>query len=173
MIRGQASDQLLLPVNPLFLWFSLLAALAVNLLPLGRHPAAPDVLAVVLVFWNVHQTRRVGVGVAFVFGLLMDVHDGAILGQHALAYTLLGYFATAIHRRLVWFTLPLQALQILPLFIVAHLVSFAVRMIVGGMLPGWPALLAPVFESLLWPLVTVLLLAPQRRAPDRDQNRPL
>lgn len=173
MIRGQASDQLLLPVNPLFLWFSLLAALAVNLLPLGRHPAAPDLLAVVLVFWGVHQTRRVGVGVAFVFGLLMDVHDGAILGQHALAYTLLGYFATAIHRRLVWFTLPLQALQILPLFIVAHLVSFAVRMIVGGMLPGWPALLAPVFESLLWPLVTVLLLAPQRRAPDRDQNRPL
>ena len=173
MIRGQASDQLLLPVNPLFLWFSLLAALAVNLLPLGRHPAAPDLLAVVLVFWNVHQTRRVGVGVAFVFGLLMDVHDGAILGQHALAYTLLGYFATAIHRRLVWFTLPLQALQILPLFIVAHLVSFAVRMIVGGMLPGWPALLAPVFESLLWPLVTVLLLAPQRRAPDPDQNRPL
>jgi rod shape-determining protein MreD len=173
MIRGQASDQLLLPVNPLFLWFSLLAALAVNLLPLGRHPAAPDVLAVVLVFWNVHQTRRVGVGVAFVFGLLMDVHNGAILGQHALAYTLLGYFASAIHRRLVWFTLPLQALQILPLFIVAHLVSFAVRMIVGGMLPGWPALLAPVFESLLWPLVTVLLLAPQRRAPDRDQNRPL
>lgn len=173
MIRGQASDQLLLPVNPLFLWFSLLAALAVNLLPLGRHPAAPDLLAVVLVFWSVHQTRRVGVGVAFVFGLLMDVHDGAILGQHALAYTLLGYFATAIHRRLVWFTLPLQALQILPLFIVAHLVSFAVRMIVGGMLPGWPALLAPVFESLLWPLVTVLLLAPQRRAPDRDQNRPL
>lgn len=173
MIRGQASDQLLLPVNPLFLWLSLLAALAVNLLPLGRHPAAPDVLAVVLVFWNVHQARRVGVGAAFVFGLLMDVHTGAILGQHALAYTLLGYFATAIHRRLVWFTLPLQALQILPLFIVAHLVSFAVRMIVGGMLPGWPALLAPVFESLLWPLVTVLLLAPQRRAPDRDQNRPL
>ena len=173
MIMPRGSDQLLMPVNPLFLWFSLLAALAVNLLPLGRHPAAPDVLAVVLVFWNVHQTRRVGVGVAFVFGLLMDVHDGAILGQHALAYTLLGYFATAIHRRLVWFTLPLQALQILPLFIVAHLVSFAVRMIVGGMLPGWPALLAPVFESLLWPLVTVLLLAPQRRAPDRDQNRPL
>lgn len=173
MIRGQASDQLLLPVNPLFLWFSLLAALAVNLLPLGRHPAAPDLLAVVLVFWNVHQTRRVGVGVAFVFGLLMDVHDGAILGQHALAYTLLGYFATAIHRRLVWFTLPLQALQILPLFIVAHLVSFTVRMIVGGMLPGWPAMLAPVFEAMLWPLVTFLLLAPQRRAPDRDQNRPL
>jgi rod shape-determining protein MreD len=173
MIKSPAADQLLLPVNPLFLWFTLLAALAVNLLPLGRHAAAPDVLAVVLVFWNVHQTRRVGVGVAFVFGLLMDVHEGAVLGQHALAYTLLGYFATAIHRRLLWFNLPLQALQILPLFVMAHAVSFAVRMIVGGMWPGWWVLLAPVFEALLWPLITVLLLAPQRRAPDRDQNRPL
>jgi rod shape-determining protein MreD len=173
MIMPRSSDQLLLPVNPLFLWLSLLGAFAVNLVPMGRLPAMPDVLAVVLVFWNVHQTRRVGVGVAFVFGLLMDVHDGAILGQHALSYTLLGYFATAIHRRLLWFTLPSQALQILPLFIAAHLVSFVVRMIFSGMLPGWQALLAPLFEAMLWPLATWLLLAPQRRAPDRDQNRPL
>ena len=173
MMKRPASNQLLLPVNLMFVWFTLVAAFAVNLLPVGRQPAAPDALALVLVFWNVHQARRVGVGVAFACGLLMDVHNGAILGQHALAYTLLAYFATAIHRRLLWFGLPLQALQILPLFIAAHFVSFAVRMIVGGMLPGWPALLAPVFEALLWPLIAWLLLAPQRRAPDRDQNRPL
>lgn len=173
MIMPRSSDQLLLPVNPLFLWFTLLTALALNLVPLGRHPAVPDVLALALVFWNVHQVRRVSVGVAFMFGLVMDVHDGAILGQHALAYTLLGFVATTIHRRLLWFTLPSQALQILPLFVAAHLISFTVRMIASGMLPGWQALLAPVFESLLWPLATWLLLAPQRRAPDRDQNRPL
>ena len=34
-------------------------------------------------------------------------------------------------------------------------------------------LLAPVFEALLWPLVTWVLLAPQRRPPDPDENRPL
>jgi rod shape-determining protein MreD len=48
-----------------------------------------------------------------------------------------------------------------------------VRMIAGGMFPGWELLLAPAFEALLWPIVTLLLLAPQRRAPDPDQNRPL
>jgi rod shape-determining protein MreD len=47
----------------------------------------PDLLALVLVFWSVHQPLRVGVGAAFVFGLLMDVHQAALLGQHALAYT--------------------------------------------------------------------------------------
>jgi len=170
---ARRTDQLLLPVNPLFVWFSLLFAFALNILPLGRTPGVPDFLAVVLVFWNVHQTRRVGVGLAFAFGLMMDVNDGAILGQHALAYTLLSYFAIAIHRRLLWFTVPSQAVQILPLFLAAHAVSFLVRMLAGGMLPGWELALAPIFESILWPIVTLLLLAPQRRPPDPDQNRPL
>ena len=171
MPRG--SGQLLLPVNPAFVWVSLLVAFALNTVPLGRHPAMPDFLALVLVFWNVHQSHRVGIGMAFLFGLVMDVHDAAILGQHALAYTLLSYFAITIHRRLLWFTVPSQAVQILPLFLAAHAVSFIVRMIAGGMLPGWELLLAPMFESLLWPAANRLLLAPQRRAPDPDENRPL
>ena len=173
MIMPRGSDQLLLPVNPWFMAFTLLVALAANLLPLGRVPALPDLLAVVLVFWNVHQPRRVGVGAAFLFGLLVDVNHGALLGQHALAYTLLSYGAIAVHRRLLWFSLLEQALQILPLFVAAHLVSLAVRMSAGGMFPGWWLLAAPLAEALLWPLVTLMLLAPQRRPPDPDQNRPL
>jgi rod shape-determining protein MreD len=173
MIMPRASDQLLLPANPLFVWGSLLLAFMLNVLPLGRMPAMPDLLALTVVFWNVHQARRVGVGAAFIFGLMMDVHDGAVLGQHALAYTMLSYFAITIHRRLLWFSVGTQALQILPLFAAAHAVSFIVRMLVGGMWPGWDLLLAPLLEALLWPLASMLLLAPQRRAPDRDQNRPL
>jgi rod shape-determining protein MreD len=173
MIMARSADQLLLPVNPLFVALTLLCAFAFNLVPFGRAPLVPDLVALVLVFWNVHQSRRVGVGVAFFFGVLMDVHDSAVLGQHALAYTLLSFFAITIHRRLLWFTVPSQAVQILPLFFAAHAVSLIVRMIAGGMFPGWQVLLAPVFEALLWPIATWLLLAPQRRAPDRDENRPL
>lgn len=173
MIMPRGSDQLLLPANPLFIGLTLLLALALEMLPIGRHPASPDLLALVLVFWIVHQPHRVGVGLGFVFGLLMDVHESAVLGQHALAYTLLAYFAITIHRRLLWFSLPAQALQILPLFFAAHGVSMAARLTVGGMFPGWSVLLAPVLEALLWPVVVWLLLAPQRRAPDPDENRPL
>ncbi|WP_425256798.1 rod shape-determining protein MreD [Rubrivivax sp. RP6-9] len=173
MIMPRGSDQLLLPVNPFFIAFSLLAALAVNLLPFGRHAALPDLLAVVLVFWNVHQPRRVGVGFAFLFGLLLDVHEGALLGQHALSYTLLSFGAIMMHRRMLWFGVVEQALQTVPLFFVAHLVALLVRLMAGGMFPGWWLLLAPLLEAVLWPLATLLLLAPQRRAPDPDQNRPL
>jgi rod shape-determining protein MreD len=74
-------QQLLLPVNPLFfIWGSLLAAMLLNMLQnmglWGRAAWSPDMLAVVLVFWTVHQPLRVGIGGGVCFGLLMDVHQG-------------------------------------------------------------------------------------------------
>jgi rod shape-determining protein MreD len=170
MPRG---DQLLMPVNPWFMWGSMMVALLLNMLPTGRLASLPDFLAVVLVFWNVYQPRRVGVGAAFVLGVLMDVHQGALLGQHALAYACLSYFAITVHRRLLWFTVSAQAVQVLPLFVVAHVTALLVRLIAGGSFPGLGLVLAPLFEALLWPVATWLLLSPQRRAPDRDKNRPL
>jgi rod shape-determining protein MreD len=166
-------QQLLLPANPLFIWGSLLLALLFNMVPLGRQAWLPDLLALVLVFWSVHQPQRVGIATAFLFGVAVDVHETALLGQHALAYTTLSYFAITIHRRLLWFSVPSQALQVLPLFAAAHAIELAIRLIAGGVFPGFAIAIAPVIESLLWPVVSVLLLAPQRRAPDPDENRPL
>jgi rod shape-determining protein MreD len=103
----------------------------------------------------------------------MDVHEGALLGQHALAYTLLSFGAISAHRRLLWFGLAEQAVQVLPLFLAAHLVSLIVRLLAGDLFPGWSYFIAPCFEAALWPVVSFVLLAPQRRAPDPDENRPL
>jgi len=170
MRPGQA---LLLPANPFFIWFSLIFAMMLNMLPVGRLPWMPDFLAVGLVFWSVHQPRRIGVVAAFLFGLCIDVHQASLLGQHALAYTTLSYFAITIHRRLLWFKVPSQAVQVLPLFVAAHAIEVAIRLLAGGAYPGITLLLAPVLEAALWPVVSVLLLMPQRRAPDPDENRPL
>ena len=170
-------QQLLLPASPLFIWSSLVVALAINMAlnmgVAGRSPWVPDLLMLVLVFWSVHQPLRVGVGAAFVFGLLMDVHQSSLLGQHALAYTALGFFAITIHRRLLWFTVPSQALQLLPFFLGAHAVELTVRLLGGGVFPGVWQVAAPLLEVALWPLVSVVLLATQRRSPDPDENRPL
>ena len=170
-------QRLLMPVNPGFVWLTLVLALLANMLTntvlWGRAAWAPDLLSVVLVFWTVHQTRRVGMSAAFVAGLLMDVHQGGLLGQHALAYTALSYLAIMVHRRLRWFSVTDQALQVLPLFALAHLVELLVNLLMGGGFAGWWMVLAPVAEAALWPAVSLLLLAPQRRSPDPDQNRPL
>ncbi len=173
MILPRSSDQLLLPVNPAFVVLSMMLAFGFNLLPLGRVAAMPDMLALVLVFWVVYQPRKVGVGVGFLLGLLMDVHEGARLGQHALSYTLMSFGAVTMHRRLLWFGPLPQALQVLPLLMAGKAVSVLARMSVGGMFPGWSIFLGPFFEALLWPAAVLLLLAPQRRAPNPDDTRPL
>ncbi|PZQ75115.1 MAG: rod shape-determining protein MreD [Variovorax paradoxus] len=162
MIMRPGQEQLLLPVSPVFMWCSLFGALLVNLLPLGRLAWTPDLLALVIVFWGVHQPARIGMGAAFAFGLVMDVHQSALLGQHALSYATLSFFAVTIHRRLLWYPVVSQALQLVPLFAVSHLIEL-----------GWTMFAAPAIEAALWPLVTVLLLAPQRRTPEPDENRPL
>ncbi|MFT3813244.1 MAG: rod shape-determining protein MreD [Acidovorax sp.] len=170
MPRGQ---QLLLPASPVFIAASIAVALAINLLPLGRVVWMPDMVMLLLAFWSVHQPQRVGMGVAFVLGLCMDVHQTALLGQHALAYTALVYGAGALSRRLLWLRVPAQALHLLPVFAAAHALEVLVRMASGGIFPGLGLLIAPAVETVLWPLASVVLLAPQRRAPDRDETRPL
>lgn len=173
MIMRPGQQQLLLPLNPVFMWGSLIVALLIDMVPMGRAAWAPDLLALVIVFWSVHQPARVGIGAAFVFGLCMDVHQSAMLGQHALSYTTLGFFAIMMHRRLLWYPVLSQAPQVLPLFAVSHLIELVIRMIGGGVFPGWSLLIAPVIEAALWPIVSVILLAPQRRTPEPDANRPL
>lgn len=169
-----AGKPLLLPVNPRFIAMSLLLALLCNmLLNLTGQIWLPDVLAVVLVFWTVHQPLRVGMFSAFVLGLALDVHESALLGQNALAYVLMGFMGTAMHRRVLWFPLREQPLQVLPLFVAASAAEWLTRLIVQNAWPAWPQLFAPLLQTALWPLLGYLLLAPQRRPLERDDIRPL
>jgi rod shape-determining protein MreD len=164
---------ILLPVSPLFIAFSLALAFLLNLLPWGHWIGVPDFVALVLVFWSIHQPRRVGIGVAFFMGLLMDVHDAALLGENALAYTLLSYFAITIHRRVLWFKLGTQIVHVLPLLLLAQVVQLLVRLVVSGRFPDWQYFIESFVAAALWPVASWLLLAPQRRAIDRDETRPI
>lgn len=164
---------LLRPVNPGFIAFSFVLAFLFNLMPWGHMQWIPDLVALVLVFWNIHQPRKVGISVAFMMGLLMDVNEATLLGENALAYTLLSYFAIMIHRRVLWFPLRTQALHVLPLMLLAQAVQLVVQLMVTGKSPDWFYFSESLVSALLWPVVSVLLLAPQRRAVDRDENRPI
>jgi rod shape-determining protein MreD len=169
-----AGRHLLLPANPRFIALTVVVGLLLNmLLGLVGWRWLPDVLAIVVVFWNVYQPRRVGVVLAFVLGLALDVHESALLGQNALSYVVLSSLALAVQRRMLWFPLREQTLQIVPLFLAASLLEWATRLIVHDVWPHWSQLLVPFIQAALWPLVGALLLAPQRRAFDPDNIRPL
>ncbi len=163
MPRGQ---QLLLPVNPGFIALSLCAALAINLLPLGAVPWMPDALVLVLAFWGVHQPLRMGMGLGFALGLCMDVQHSAMLGQHALAYTVMMFGTRLFHRRVLWVRPVQQSWLMVGMFAASHGVYLLAGLLAGRGWAGGLALLPPLFEALLWPLVSWVLLSPQRRAPD-------
>lgn len=174
MIMPAGRQKLLLPVNPRFIALSLLLALFANmLLDLLHWPGVPDLLGLVLLFWTVHQNRRVGMVIGFVLGLLMDVHQSALLGQNALAYVGLTYLGLVMQRRLLWFPLQEQAIQVLPLFLFATGVQVLTRLFMGDGWPSWSVVIGPVLQSALWPVIGSLLLAPQRRPYAPDKIRPL
>ncbi len=106
-------------------------------------------------------------------GLVMDVHSASLLGENALAYTLLSYFAITIHRRVLWFRPTVQALHVLPLLVVMQVVQMLIQLAVTGKLPGWLFFAQSIVATMIWPIVCWLLLAPQRRAVDRDETRPI
>ena len=169
MPRGQP---LLLPVNPWFIALSILLALMFNLLPLGRGVWLPDMLLLVLVFWGVHEPGKVGMAWAFVLGLCMDVHQSSLLGQHALAYTVLMYGTRVFHRRVLWLRPLQQPWQMVGLFAAAHAAYVLAGLLAGRGMPGWGVVLAPLLEALLWPVVSWMLLAPQRRSVDGQDKLP-
>lgn len=166
-------QRILLPVNPLFIGFTLACALVFNLLPWRTLSGMPDLLALVLAFWGVHQPRRVSVGLAFTLGIVMDVANGALLGQHAFAYAVLAFAANALSRRLLWFPLWPQAMHMLFVLLGSQLLMLAVRMITGSPFPGVLYFLGSFISAALWPIATMLLLAPQRRPESVDENRPI
>lgn len=167
------SNRILQPVRPWFIWFSLFAALALAYVPTGRFPGLPDWVALVLTFWCVREPRRVGMTTAFCFGLLVDVGQGAAMGQHALAYVVLAYLASSLSRRVLWFRSAQQALHVLPLLLMAQLIMVVVRVLAGAEFPEWTYFLSSLSGAVLWGPLGFLLLLPQYQPVDRDENRPI
>ena len=168
-----SSARILLPVKTWFIYLTMLVALLLNYIPTGRFPGVPDCVALVLAFWCVREPLRIGMTAGFLFGLLVDIGQGAAMGQHALAYVVLAYLASSLSRRLLWFRLSQQALHILPLLLFTQFIMLAVRMIAGAEFPGWTYFLSSFIGMLLWSPLSFLLLLPQYQPVERDDNRPI
>ena len=166
----QQSQRILLPAKVSFIVLTVALALLFNLLPWRNSAGVPDLTAAVLAFWCIHQPRRVGIGVAWALGLLLDVGNGALLGQHALGYSVLAFLAFAVHRRILWFPLWQQALPLLLLLLSAQLLTLVIRIAAGADFPGWTYFAGSFVCAALWPVLSYLLLLPQRQADTMDRH---
>jgi rod shape-determining protein MreD len=170
-LSNPPSQAILLPVRARTILGSLVVALLLDFLPWRNVALAPDFVALVLAFWCVRQPRLVGLGAGWLLGLLIDVGNGVLMGQHALAYSLLAFAAVTFSRRILWFPLWGQALHVAALLLFAQGIEALVRLAAGAEFPGWAIVTGPLLGAALWPLVSVLLLLPQRMPTDVDETR--
>ena len=167
------SEQILRPANRGFILLTLILAVLLNFLPTREWPGMPDWVALVLCIWSVRESRLVGMSLAFLLGVTMDVADAAVMGQHALAYVVMVFGASELSRRILWFRLSRQGLQILPLLLLVPLIQAWVRYMAGDGFPEWTYFIGPFLSALLWTPLTLLLVLPQLRPYERDDTRPI
>ena len=157
-------EEILRPVRPWFILLTIFVAFLGNLLPVAGFGQVlkPDFVALVLLYWCIQEPRYVGVGTAWWVGLIMDVGDATLFGQHALAYAFLAYAAEYFRRRVLRFPLWQQAAQVAVLLLLSSGLVLVVRIAGGAPPPRWTYAVGSLTGALLWPLVTVLLQWPQR-----------
>jgi len=158
------AEEMLLPVKRGYIVLSLFVAFMLNMLPLTGWAlmVRPDFVAIVLVYWGIEQPRKVGFTPAFLLGLAMDVADGSLFGQHALAYCVLMAAAIGLHRRVTLFGLRGQLLHILGVLLFVQLIVLVVRQAAGDAFPGWWYFLPSISGCLVWPFVRHLITMPMR-----------
>lgn len=163
-------QEILLPVKPAFIVATLIAGLLINLLPWSGWWlwVRPDFVALVLLYWCVEQPRKIGFTAAWLLGLLMDVADASLFGQHALAYSVLAYAGIVLHRRVQRFSITPQVLHVIPLLLLTDAIVVVIRMLAGSDFPGLQYFVGSFIGGALWPLLSVLLTLPQRPKPDPD-----
>ena len=140
---------------------SILIAMVLMLiqLPESMRILRPEWVLLTLMYWAMALPLRVGVGYAWVVGLLMDVLFGNVLGVLAFSYALVVYLILRFHLQLRQFPLWQQALSLMSLILLVHVVTASMA---SGM-SGWLAYLpAAVMSTLLWPLVHVFLRGVRR-----------
>jgi rod shape-determining protein MreD len=160
-----AHDVMKLPASMGLVFFSLLIAFMLAVLPWTGTwlLARPDFVVLVLLFWALHEPRSIGQGMAFALGLLMDVSDSMLLGQHAFAYVIAIFGAQVLRVRILTFGLAEQTLHVLGIMVVASAVMLFLNLMLGADFPGAAYFISPVVTALLWGPVNWLLYMPAVR----------
>ena len=168
-----ARDVMKLPATGGVIFFSFVAAFALSAFEWsgGWLLVRPDFVLVVLLFWALHEPRAIGQGVAFTIGLLMDVSDSMLVGQHALAYVVAVYGAQVLRVRILSFGLLEQTLHVLGLFVVAAMVMLLLNLLLGADFPGLAYFISPILTALAWGPSSAILYSSALRRRRREATQ--
>lgn len=150
----------------LVIYLSLVVALVLMILPLPDwvHIYRPNWVALVLIYWSMALPKRVGLWFAFFTGIVLDVSQGTLLGQHTLALVLIIFINLNFYQRIRVLALAQQAIYIFILLLINQMLVAWVEGIMGRPTPLLTFFGAPFIGTLIWPWVFVVLRDIRRKA---------
>jgi rod shape-determining protein MreD len=148
------------------IYLSLMAGLILMILPLpdSVHIYRPHWVALILIYWSMALPKRVGLWTAFVAGVLVDVSQGTLLGQHALGLVIIIFINQNFYQRIRVLSLVQQALYVFLLLFINQTIAVWVEGFLGRPTPIIAFFGAPVIGMLIWPWVFVTLRDLRRKA---------
>lgn len=167
--QDQKPSEILRPVSKLFIAVSVLGALFLNGLPWEGVwlTLRPDFVAVVMLYWCTHKPQRLGIGLAWAIGILSDVNDASLFGQHALSYTVLAFGGVVLSRRIRMFDLREQTTQVFLILLLTYAVYAIVHWQVNGQV-AWSYFLGCLTSTLLWIPTSSLFQSMRQMRVDRE-----
>jgi len=141
----------------IILSFVIALMLTVMPLPDWAEEIRPQWVVLVLIYWAMALPQRVSVGSGWVMGLLLDVVNDAVLGQHALALAFIAFLTAHLHQRLRVFPQSQQAIVILVFCVIYNLITLWIKGITGTAPSVWLIVIPSFTTALVWPLIFIIL----------------
>ncbi|MBL1260454.1 MAG: rod shape-determining protein MreD [Thiotrichaceae bacterium] len=145
--------------------FSFIAAFALTVFPLPNWLAVvrPEWVALVLIYWCMALPNRIGIGIAWAIGLMLDVLRIGLLGENALALCIIAYITLKLYQRLRVFPLWQQALSVFVLVSLSQMLHLWIKGITGQPIDLLTYWLPSISSMVAWPLVFTTLRALRRK----------
>lgn len=147
----------------IFTTFFIALLLTVFPLPEPLRLFRPQWYTLVLIYWVLALPDRIGVGIAWGLGILVDVLTGTLLGQHALALSVIAYIALKQHQIIRLSPMWQQSLTILGLLLLEKLLDLWVNGALSRPTYDWRFWLSLIIGTLLWPWIYFILRDLRRR----------
>ena len=138
--------------------------LAIAPVPEWMESFRPDWVVLTLVYWSMSFPLRYSVGSAWIAGLVLDVAQGTLLGQHALALSLIVYICVKFHLQMRQFPLLQLSATVFAMLALYRFILFWVNGVAGVSAPAvayWGPVLA---GAVIWPLLFPVLGSVHQRA---------
>lgn len=138
---------------------SLLFGLMLTIMPLpgAAESFRPDWLALLVIFWTMQLPRTWSVGTAWIIGIVLDVSQGTLLGQHALTLCVVAFVTVRFHLLMRVFPLPQMTATVLPLLALYQFLLFWINGVAGIDAPSVTYWGPVISGTLVWPVVMMFL----------------